>query len=270
VIYDVADELTDDQGRRFRERRTAPANDDAIPPEGMRLAARVPLRPTADGDEADQAEGPADAGESAAGPMVRLFFTRVRSADDEGSSTARQPQELDRHLGRTEEVAAAIARGVGLEPPLARALTLAARWHDQGKRRWVWQRSIGNGEYPRTVLAKSGRRGPLHGLTDYRHEFGSLLDIEKEPAFRREPEDIRDLVLHLIAAHHGRGRPHFPSDEAFDQEAAETACAGAAREVPRRFARLQRKYGRWGLAWLESLLRAADGYASAHPAEGNP
>ena len=35
-----------------------------------------------------------------------------------------------------------------------------------------------------------------------------------------------------------------------------------AREVPRRFARLQRRYGRWGLAWLESLVRAADALAS--------
>ena len=40
-----------------------------------------------------------------------------------------------------------------------------------------------------------------------------------------------------------------------------------AAEVPQRFARLQRKYGRWGLAYLESLLRAADWAASANPSE---
>jgi CRISPR-associated endonuclease/helicase Cas3 len=36
-----------------------------------------------------------------------------------------------------------------------------------------------------------------------------------------------------------------------------------AASVPRHFARLQRQFGRWGLAYLESLLRAADYAASA-------
>ena len=73
------------------------------------------------------------------------------------------------------------------------------------------------------------------------------------------------MVLHLIAAHHGRARPHFPADEAFDPDQPSALTDSVAREVPRRFARLQRKYGRWGLAYLESLLRAADWAASANP-----
>jgi len=43
--------------------------------------------------------------------------------------------------------------------------------------------------------------------------------------------------------------------------------AKLAAEVPQRFPRLQRKYGRWGLAYLESLLRAADYAASANPSK---
>ena len=73
---------------------------------------------------------------------------------------------------------------------------------------------------------------------------------------------VQDLVLHLIAAHHGRARPHFPAGELFDTEHPENKAALIAREVPRRFGRLQHKYGRWGLAYLESVVRAADAIAS--------
>ncbi len=76
---------------------------------------------------------------------------------------------------------------------------------------------------------------------------------------------MQDVVLHLIAAHHGRGRPHFPQEEAFDPHGDHHSIGSLGVNVPRRFARLQRKYGRWGLAYLESLLRAADWAASASP-----
>jgi CRISPR-associated endonuclease/helicase Cas3 len=76
---------------------------------------------------------------------------------------------------------------------------------------------------------------------------------------------MKDLVLHLIAAHHGRARPHFPTVEAFDPDRSLSNTDALAIETPRRFARLQRRYGRWGLAYLESLLRAADWAASAAP-----
>src|SRR5262249_55673690 len=136
--------------------------------------------------------------------------------------------------------------------------------HDHGKRRKLFQAVLGNARYPALLLAKSGKKG---GRVEerYRHEFGALVDIGKEPEFQRLTDDEKDLVLHLIAAHHGRARPHFPADEAFDPDHTAALAEEIAREVPRRFARLQRKYGRWGLAYLESLLRAADWAASAKP-----
>jgi CRISPR-associated endonuclease/helicase Cas3 len=92
-----------------------------------------------------------------------------------------------------------------------------------------------------------------------------LLDATQNAEFQKLPEDMKDVVLHLIAAHHGRGRPHFSAEEAFDREGQGADVQAMALEVPRRFARLQQRYGRWGLAWLESLLRAADYAASAAP-----
>jgi CRISPR-associated endonuclease/helicase Cas3 len=52
-------------------------------------------------------------------------------------------------------------------------------------------------------------------------------------------------------------------DEAIDLERDDHVAKVLAIETPRRFARLQRKYGRWGLAYLESLVRAADYAVSA-------
>src|SRR5690606_22433993 len=105
---------------------------------------------------------------------------------------------------------------------------------------------------------------------DYRHEFGSLVDVldpqgPHHAKLHRLSEEMRELTLHVIAAHHGRGRPHFSPSEAFEPKPKGQDVEAIAAAVPRRFARLQRRYGRWGLAYLESLLRAADWEASANP-----
>jgi CRISPR-associated endonuclease/helicase Cas3 len=266
IQYDVADSLRDEQGRPLRERKTIPAGAVVESPEGMRLVRRIPLHPPSEDEPTDMEANGTEP--TAVGPRLRLFFVRSRNADDQGSMTAASSQDLMDHQNRTEEVSGAIATGLDLPTALRTALTLAARWHDQGKHRAVWQRAIGNNDYPNNVLAKSGRGGPLQEQITYRHEFGSLTDIGKEPEFQAQPEEVQELVLHLIAAHHGRARPHFSVEEAFDPQAEEERSDCIAQEVPRRYARLQRKYGRWGLAWLESLLRAADACASAKPQSG--
>ncbi len=103
----------------------------------------------------------------------------------------------------------------------------------------------------------------------YRHEFGSLREFtdafqaDKLLDYAEKPisQDVFDLSMHLIATHHGRGRPHFPKG-GFDPDA-ESRSDEIHTDVIRRFARLQRKYGWWHLAWLENLLRCADALASA-------
>jgi CRISPR-associated endonuclease/helicase Cas3 len=129
--------------------------------------------------------------------------------------------------------------------------------------------SIGNPK-PDEWLAKSGGVMKPREITLYRHEFGSLLDLQGQAEFKNldDKPELQDLILHLIAVHHGYGRPHFPEERAFDPAPPTGANAvEIAAEVPRRFARLQRRYGRWGLAYLESLLRAADWAASANPSD---
>ena len=88
----------------------------------------------------------------------------------------------------------------------------------------------------------------------YRHEFGSLREFIDRHEGEIGPE-VFHLALHLIATHHGRGRPHFPKG-GFDPDA-QSRSPDIATDVICRFATLQRKFGYWQLAWLENLLRCA-------------
>lgn len=178
-----------------------------------------------------------------------LYATSLR-ADDDGSCNSRKELLLDDHLRRTEAWAARLAQCLSLPESEQKALSTAGRAHDLGKQRRVWQRSIKRFKEP--PLAK----GPMQPseLSHYRHELGSLHDGD----FSGLSDDAKDLALHAVAVHHGRARPHFPIVECFDPEVKDEVVATLVREVPLRFDQLQRRYGRWGLAWLESILRAAD------------
>lgn len=247
--YDVSGHRLDENQTPLRCRVW---NDDP-PINGMRLVRTIETRPNDDDVPEEDVQ---------ASSRYWRWYVRPRSADDDGSRTAREAQELGPHLQLVEHVASLLVDRLGLKDPEAKAVVLAARWHDLGKHRRAWQWSIGNLNYPQRVLAKSGPGMRSIEVTEYRHEFGSLIEVKSLPEFGALDADSQDLILHLIAVHHGRARPHFPIDEAFDPEHPEDIAAEVAREVPRRFARLQRKYGRWGLAYIESLVRAADVLAS--------
>jgi CRISPR-associated endonuclease/helicase Cas3 len=193
--------------------------------------------------------------------QVWYWYVRARSADDDGSRSAPADELLEDHCAAVSDAASAIASALDAPEIVVRALSVAGSHHDSGKRREVWQRACGNTRFPDVVLAKSKQ---LHwqALLRYRHELGSIVDLGMSADWRTLPSDVQDLVLHVIAAHHGRARPHFPRDESLDPERPERETGAAVAEIPRRFARLQRRYGRWGLAYLESILRAADAVAS--------
>ena len=168
-------------------------------------------------------------------------------------------QTLAEHTTSVVRHAKRISERLHIEPDMTSTLVSAARWHDRGKVREIWQRFACNDSGPEP-LAKS--RSYLHGrsLSGYRHEFGSLLDAMNDPSLYDHPD--REIILHLIAAHHGHGRPFFDI-RAFDKEKFNTSENQEANlEVMQRFGRLQKHIGRWGLAWLESLLRCADAQAS--------
>jgi len=206
-----------------------------------------------------------DAGKEGESRSLVLMAVPKESALD-GPETAKGNQNLDEHADGVAKQVRMIADALGLEPLIREALIKAGEWHDCGKSRPVWQRYACNTDLGHP-LAKSTKY--LHGrlLGGYRHEFGSLLDAADERQVIMSPE--RDLIMHLIAAHHGWARPHFESN-AYDPPPTTSARnEEIAVEIMRRFGSLQQRFGRWGLAWLESLLRSADILASQNPSNGS-
>ncbi len=244
---DVADVWLGEKGEPLRRRLLC-----GPPPAGMKLVRSILL-----GDD-EEREGDE--------PPRRWSWYELPVAADEGSGTAALPVALGDHLDDVEREATRIVSRLSLDPCVGRAVTTAARFHDLGKRRRAWQRSIGN-LHPDRILAKSGGAMTPIDVTPFRHEYGSIIDLEREGLLAQLPPDEQDLVLHLVAAHHGRARPHFPPGELFDPERPGADARELGVRVVTRYALLQRRFGRWGLAYLESLVRAADWAASAKPSK---
>jgi CRISPR-associated endonuclease/helicase Cas3 len=221
---------------------------------------------------------------------LRVRLRQPIDIDDEGNAVRslvvlapapakkdREDQLLTDHVGAVEAEATRIADALELAEtdPVRIALLFAAKWHDEGKKAPVWQLFANNpkpGAPPRGKMAQSRDPKSLRG---YRHEFGSLLRIQHPDRCGTSDcgppggPDARELALHLITAHHGAGRPHF--GHALYDPFTDPERDAIHIESIRRFARLQRKYGWWRLAWLEDLLRCADAVASAgQDAEDDP
>lgn len=247
---DVADRWQNANGIQRRIR----VWDDQI--KNMRLIRTVDTDPEAD----DRAEG-----DEGASRRYWHWYELPKDADNDGSERDTGAVLWQIHTDDVAKEASRIVEHLPLPEDLRKATIFAAKFHDLGKKRSLFQTIIGNSQCV-PLLAKSGKKKQPYTVTkSFRHEFASLLDVQNESDFIEMSEDMREIILHLVAAHHGRGRPHFPVDEAYDPAATEESNSRVAAEVPQRFARLQRKYGRWGLAYLESLLRAADYAASANP-----
>lgn len=252
---DVAEHDPADRRRERWIHRSSPDGDryerlvsgelaDALPTD-LREKERVSLRHADEGaDEAETLD------------LVLLVSPAESALENPETTSARQT--LDRHTTAIVEHLSRIAQRLGIEDPLRAALIAGARWHDKGKDRPVWQRYARNGGGVE-VLAKATRYLHPRALGGYRHEFGSLLDAMTDANLRKLPD--RELILHLIAAHHGWARPHF-EPRSSDSSYTTASNTQALSDVVRRFGQLQQIYGRWGLAWLESLVRCADIAAS--------
>ena len=224
---------------RFRVRKT-----DEHPPEGEWLPSfRFVTERSDDGEEKQ---------------WLTVYKLRHDSSTEDGRALGPRQQLLTEHQQWAEERARKIAERLDIPRDYAEMLAVAARIHDEGKRSKRWQRAFNapaDGLYAKT-------RGPIRQslLGGYRHEFGSFLAAERNGLLSALSPCLRDLALHLIAAHHGFARPLIRVDAC--DALPPSALEKQAMDVALRFARLQKRWGPWGLAWWESLLRAADRQAS--------
>jgi CRISPR-associated endonuclease/helicase Cas3 len=194
----------------------------------------------------------------------------------------------------------ATCAAVGLRDRLRRDTTLGARCHDFGKaevrfKALMWNEdlmaAVGKMPLAKSLVPQAGedrwsgsveRVGLPRGA---RHECWSVVMVDGSPLLDTASDP--DLVLWLIGTHHGRGRPFFdPVDDPFPviEEVVldvldDTGQAVRLRAPVRhglahvstgwvdRFDRLIWRYGHWGLAYLEAVVRLSDARRSRAEAD---
>jgi CRISPR-associated endonuclease/helicase Cas3 len=213
--------------------------------------------------------------------------------DDDLTSIAGEAVSLKMHtaavVGAVQKMATRCLPAAFLQP-----LQLAAEWHDTGKLDPRFQFLLRSGDEVAVAtgepLAKSpdlplshDRRHDIReasGLPDdFRHEMLSTQLAERFATLPADQEMVA-LVLHLIASHHGHARPFAPLSPDAAPPAIEVTLENLAIKVTAeergefvpahrigsgiadRFWELTRRYGWWGLAYLEANLRLADWYGS--------
>ncbi|WUG30049.1 CRISPR-associated endonuclease Cas3'' [Streptomyces sp. NBC_00459] len=214
----------------------------------------------------------------------------IPGVGDEGadSSSLTRLVGLAQHGKAVGARAAEFTQRAGLPQPTIAAAEIAGQTHDCGKQHPRFQTMLCGGdallaESLPEPLAKSGmdpadlagRRtaARLAGWSPgLRHEALSAAAVQKwlssEPQMTAGLDT--NLIIHLVAAHHGRGRPLLPP--VTDPDPVEVECTmpdgqqitvtsaamGVDWDGPDRFAELMGRYGPWGTAMLESIVRLAD------------
>ncbi len=223
------------------------------------------------------------------------YLPAADEGDDERSRTMREePISLIDHTQHVRNEALRTVEALPFEE-LEQAYRNAADWHDLGKADERFQAMLRRADrtdawllvgMDSALLAKSDglpltreqRRQARDraGLPEgFRHEMLSVQIVEHSD-LKVKADQCLELILHLIAAHHGYARPFAPvvTDEespavtALDITLTENqrkACPPHRIDsgIAERFWELTRCYGWWGLAYLEAVLRLADQQASA-------
>jgi CRISPR-associated endonuclease/helicase Cas3 len=214
-----------------------------------------------------------------------LSGSQVEADAGQDESLVSMPVSLHTHLQDVSKSVEAFADALVDSSGIRQSLIDAAKAHDCGKADPRFQALLHGGDpiaaqfAPRLLAKGAARRQSPQGRRaqwarsglpdDFRHELVSMLLARQDPEISQD-----DLALHLIASHHGRCRPYAPvvEDNGADlsyngwrvtqQQRSTEAAHSLDSGVTSRFWKLTRRYGWWGLAYLEALLRLGDWKAS--------
>lgn len=212
-------------------------------------------------------------------PARLVLVDRRRAWTDERLRQTWLPSDspvlLDDHQRAVAERAGWIGQSLRLPGPLVDALKTAGRHHDDGKADPRFQAGLGAAD---ELLAKSGglpfaesrRLADQAGLPrQWRHEQRSVV-ASWASVHAAVPPAYAQLVARLVGTSHGHGRVGFPhtaielltaDDSDADRHLAEDLFnLGAWDNL---IESTHRRWGVWACAYLEALLRAADGQVSA-------
>jgi CRISPR-associated endonuclease/helicase Cas3 len=191
---------------------------------------------------------------------------------------------LDDHLAGVTRMAATASRACCLDDRHVAVVEAAANLHDLGKADPRFQAWLHGGS-PRLggpLLAKSERLPVSHAASDRarrqagypeggRHELLSSRLAEQWLSRSGYSVEDPELLLHLVESHHGHCRPFAPVVCERVPVSVRVSHHGTALECSsatglerldggpaERYWRLTRRYGWWGLAWFEALLRLSD------------
>jgi len=212
------------------------------------------------------------------------------SDEADGESFTEGSVPLGEHGSAVSALADFFAGRLGLSQRFKTTLRWAGLVHDVGKGDPRFLAMLHGGDLITAKFAEPVAKSPLppqdarararaRKLAGYplgqRHEMVSLEMIESSSELRAAVEADKgdwELLLHLVASHHGWGRPFAPvMIEKGPRDAVEWTVEGirlqgttdhrrerTASGVARRFLSLGRRLGWHELAYLEAILRLAD------------
>lgn len=230
-------------------------------------------------------------------PKVKGIFLEERQrtgedlTDEDDESSYTQQVTLEAHSKGVERMARFYAERSGLPSTVCDSIAAAGLMHDLGKADPRFQSWLRGGlmsmDSDDVLLAKSSGSGVMdfgairraRRMSGYpeggRHECYSAAMVGENPELLSTLKGDPDLVIYLIGSHHGRGRAMMP---AVIDEGMETAFKfmGSYLEFHGThgldhvdsgwtdlFWKLVRKYGYWGLSYLETMVRLGDHMESA-------